>query len=229
MATPSTTQTTIAPRPTTTEPAAAAVAIRRGPTTSQTVTLTFDAGSDTGNAAGILDILAIAGVKASFGITGKWAEANPALVRRIANDGHHVVNHSYDHPSFTGRSTGAAPLTRVQRLDQLARADAAVRAAAGVGTAPWFRPPFGDEDASVRSDVGAAGYRYELLWTVDSLGWRGVPPDEVVQRCLGGAGPGVIFLLHVGAASTDYAALPRVIDGLRQRGYVFATAAELIG
>ena len=73
---------------------------------------------------------------------------------------------------------------------------------------PWFRPPYGDEDASVRADVGSAGYRYELMWTVDSLGWKGGASSEVVQRCLSRAEPGAIYLVHVGSASTDAAVAP---------------------
>jgi hypothetical protein len=134
-----------------------------------------------------------------------------------------LVNHSYDHRSFTGQSTGEPALSRGERLDQLARTEAAVGAAANTTTLPWFRPPYGDEDPSVRADVAAAGYRYELLWTVDSLGWRGISPDEVVQRCLKRAVPGAIFLLHVGAESTDHDALQRIIDRLRARGFGFAT------
>jgi peptidoglycan-N-acetylglucosamine deacetylase len=209
------------------QPASPATAIRRFDTARRVVVLTFDAGSDTGYAAEILDRLAANGIRATFGITGRWAEANPGLVRRMAADGHHLVNHSYDHPSFTGYSTGAPALGREQRLDQLRRADDAIRAATGASTAPWFRPPYGDEDASVRADIALAGYRYELLWTVDSLGWKGLAADAVVTRCLDGAAPGAVYLFHLGSASTDAAALQRIIDGLRERGYGFATAAEL--
>lgn len=219
---PQSTTTTATPIP------GPAIVVRRGNTNRPVVALTFDAGSDTGYAAEILDTLAANEVTATFGMTGRWADANPALVRRMVADGHQLVNHSYDHPSFTGRSTVDAPLSQSERLDQLARADAAIRAAAGVTTIPWFRPPYGDEDASVRSDVALAGYRYELMWTVDSLGWQGDTPDNVVQRCLDHAVPGAIYLFHVGVASTDHAALQRIIDGLTDRGYSFATAAGLV-
>lgn len=202
--------------------------MRRGDPDRPFVALTFDAGSDRGYASEILDVLATNRVPATFGMTGRWALANPDLVRRIVAEGHQLVNHSDDHPSFTGRSTGEPPLTRSERLDQLARAEAAVLDAAGVTMVPWFRPPYGDEDASVRADVALAGYRYELLWSVDSRGWLGEPVDGVVARCLDQAANGTIYLFHVGAASTDAAALQPIIDGLRQRGYGFATAAALV-
>jgi peptidoglycan/xylan/chitin deacetylase (PgdA/CDA1 family) len=233
MTAPTTAPTTAPPAPTTapttTPPPATtpAIVVRQGDTTRPVVAITIDAGSDTGHATEMLDTLAAYGVRATFGMTGRWAEANPGLVRRMAVEGHQLVNHSYDHPSFTGRSTGTAPLTTAQRLDQLARADAAIRAAGGGTTKPWFRPPYGDVDDSVLADVGSAGYRYALMWTVDSLGWKGDGADQIVARCLDRAAPGAIYLFHVGSASADHAALPRIIDGLRQRGYSFATAATV--
>lgn len=205
-----------------------ATQIRAGRTDQRVVALTFDAGSDRGAAGEILDVLADEGVAATFGLTGRWADANPDLVRRIVADGHQVLNHSWDHPSFTGRSTGTGPLSMADRLDQLRRTEAALTGL-GVDPRPWFRPPYGDTDESVDRDLAAAGYRYDVLWTVDSLGWRGIPPDEVTRRVLDGAGPGAIVLLHVGEASTDVDALPSIIAGLRDDGYGFATVADAVG
>ena len=45
------------------------------------------------------------GIRATFGMTGKWAQANPDLVRRMAADGDQLMNHTWDHRSFTGLST----------------------------------------------------------------------------------------------------------------------------
>src|SRR5437660_1523911 len=51
---------------------------------SGVVALTFDAGADRGYAEDILDTLAESGIPATFGITGRWALANPDLVERVA-------------------------------------------------------------------------------------------------------------------------------------------------
>ena len=67
------------------------------------------------------------------------------------------------------------------------------------------------------------------MWTVDSLGWKGLAPSDVVTRCLERAEPGAILMFHVGSASTDAAALPDIIDGLADDGYAFAPLNELIG
>ena len=78
-------------------------------------------------------------------------------------------------------------------------------------------------------DAGAAGYRYEVMWTVDSLGWTGIPVDQIVSRCVGAAANGVIYLFHVGSASQDFAALPAIVDALRARGFELVTVAQLVG
>jgi peptidoglycan/xylan/chitin deacetylase (PgdA/CDA1 family) len=216
-------------RPPATPPASApAQRVTRGDPARQRVAFTFDAGSDTGHAREILELLARRGITASFGICGTWARANPGLLRDIAAAGHHVINHTDEHRSFTGASTGAAPLTANERRAALDRADASIASITGHTTKPWFRPPYGDTDASVDRDIGAAGYRYDVLWTVDSLGWQGLAPAAVVARCLERAENGAIYLFHVGSASTDIDALPAIIDGLLARGYAIGTVPSVL-
>ena len=225
-----TTTTPLRPAPSTTaapQPRPATV-ITRGDPTRRLVALTFDAGSDAGNTARILDLLAADDIHATFGLTGQWAQANADLARRIAADGHQIVNHSLDHLSFTGASTNTERLPASQRMAELAQAETLIRQVTGSGTNGWFRPPYGDRDASVDVDAGAAGYRYELLWTLDSFGWKGIPAANVAARCLAGVDQGAILLFHVGSASTDADALPAIIDGLRATGYGFATVAEIL-
>jgi peptidoglycan/xylan/chitin deacetylase (PgdA/CDA1 family) len=211
----------------TTAPSSPAVVITKGPSNRKVVALTFDAGSDPGHSAQILDILAADHVQATFGITGMWAQANPALLGRIAAGGHQIVNHSWDHQSFTGLSTNTQPLTAAQISQQLGRTEEVIRQLSGASTNGWFRPPNGDRDRRVDAAAGGAGYRYELMWSVDTLGWKGVSPNTVLQRCLTAAMPGEIILMHVGSASTDAAALPAVIAALQARGYGFVRASAL--
>ena len=193
------------------------------------VALTFDAGADTGFASRILDVLKSEGIRATFGMTGRWAEQNPDLVRRMAAEGHLLMNHTYDHRSWTGVSATPAALSAADRRAEVEQADAVIRNLTGRSTQPWFRSPYGDYDASVNAALGALGYRYNVLWTVDSLGWQGLSPSAIVTRCLNGAAPGAILLFHVGAQSQDATALPDVIAGLRTAGYGFGTVADVIG
>jgi len=196
------------------------VAVDYGDRTRKRVSLTFDAGADVGFAGDILDTLKRERVVASFGMTGAWAEQNPALVKRMADEGHHFINHTWSHGSFTGFSTNGAPLSRAQRWDERI---------AGATTLPYFRPPYGDTDASVLADVGARGYTVTAMWAVDSLGWNGLSAPRITERTLRLTAPGAILIFHVGAQSQDAAALPAIIRGLRDGGYEFVSVKTLIG
>jgi len=196
--------------------------IRKFETDEKVYALTFDAGSDRGYAAQILDTLTANGIKASFGMTGVWAEANPDLLQRIVNEGHHLINHSWNHPSFN-------TLSSAQRADQLKRTEDVVREISGVDMRPWFRPPYGEYNDSVLNDLAANGYGINVLWSTDSLGWNGLSAAGVIQRVVDQAVPGGIGLFHVGAASSDAAALQGIIDRLRERGYRFDTVEAMAG
>jgi peptidoglycan/xylan/chitin deacetylase (PgdA/CDA1 family) len=201
--------------------------IRNFETSERVIVLTFDAGADRGYTESILNTLAQKNVKATFGMTGVWAQANPDLMKRIVRDGHDVLNHSWDHASFTGTSTNKPPLTSAQRASQLKRTEDLILAQTGFQVRPYFRPPYGDYDNSVLADLERNGYRYNIMWTVDTLGWKGLTAAQINQRVFDGATPGGNILMHVGAQSQDGPALPAMIDGLRARGYRFATVRQL--
>jgi peptidoglycan-N-acetylglucosamine deacetylase len=209
-------------------PPFAPVIVRKGVTTSKRVAFSFDAGSDGGHTTEILDRPAAEHLRVSFGLTGDFATKFPDLVRRMAKEGHHFINHSQSPPSFTGFSTSAKPLTATQRQAQLAEADDVISALTGATTKPWFRPPYGDLDNGVALDVAAAGYPMIAMWTVDSLGWKSTPASQVVQRCLSRVEPGAVYLFHVGSASTDADALADIIAGIRSAGYEIVSVADIM-
>jgi peptidoglycan/xylan/chitin deacetylase (PgdA/CDA1 family) len=202
--------------------------IRRGDPNRRVVALTFDAGSDVGYTDAILDTLRAQGIHATFSLTGQWTTTNPAAARRIVAEGHQLMNHTQDHLSFTGASTGKGPLSSGQRIAELQTANTTIASVTGVDTRPWFRPAYGDTDVSVQRDAASAGYGYEVMWTLDSLGWNGLPSGQITTRCLNAAQPGAIYLFHVGSASQDSAALPAIIAGLRSAGYDFVTIAQMV-
>lgn len=195
--------------------------IRRFDTQEKVMFLTFDAGADRGFTVQILDTLKRNGIKSSFGMTGVWAEQNPDLIQRIHNEGHHFINHSWNHPSFP-------TLTSAQRADQLKRTENLIRTQTGVDMRPYFRPPYGEYNDAVLADLAANGYTINVMWTTDTLGWNGLSAAQITQRVIDQAVPGGIVLMHVGAASQDAAALQPMIDQLRARGYRFESVADFI-
>ena len=194
--------------------------INRFETDQPLIALTFDAGSDVGYTDDILDLLAREGIKATFGMTGAWAQQYPELIQRMHAEGHQLINHSWSHPSFP-------QLSREERISEIERTDALLIELTGETTRPYFRPPYGEYDAATLDDLAALGYTTMVMWTVDTLGWAGLDAAGINQRVFETAVPGGIVLMHVGGQSQDAAALPGMIAGLRARGYDFATVHDL--
>ena len=70
-----------------------------GDTNKKEIYITFDAGFENGNTEEILDALKKHGVKATFFLVGNYFETQPELVKRMAEEGHTIGNHTYSHPS----------------------------------------------------------------------------------------------------------------------------------
>lgn len=194
------------------------------------VALTFDAEHPDrpqcppGNAESILDTLAAAGVRATFFVQGRWAEAYPDTARRIATDGHLVGSHSFYHARL--------PLLSDAGLEEdIREAEAKIRENAGVDPRPWFRCPFGAgaEDPRVLSTLDRLGYRH--------VGWNVVPEDWepertadqvhqiVVPEALAN-GDGAVVLFHTWPAPTDES-LAGIVAGLRAGGAELVRIDEL--
>ncbi len=181
--------------------------------------LTFDDGPDATVTRAILAALATKGVRATFFVVGKEAEAHPDLIRSMAAAGHQVENHSWSHQPFTA-------LTPRQMVAEIRRTADLVRQVTGRPTR-YFRPPGGAMDDAVFSAVGVAGHRV-VLWT--NIGAPDLPSPgaaALVARLRAAARDGAILMLHANAPATAEA-LPALIDALRADGFQFDTLDALI-
>ncbi len=205
--------------------------VERGGSGRLEVAFTFDAGEGAGYTTEILDLLDAYGIPGTFGVTGVWAEQNPELMRRIVDDGHQLLNHTYDHSSFTGFSLGTEPLTEDERREQIETTERIIAdVTGGYETSPYFRFPYGDEDPESLDLLGELGFDYTMWWSCDTQGWNGYTPDEIVVMCGTDAdkgGPGAILLMHV-AEDNDWNALEPLIEDYLDAGYEFVTTEQLI-
>lgn len=107
--------------------------------------------------------------------------ANPDLVRRIAAVGHLVINHTESHRSWTGRADKGRGLNVEERVAELDQADMVRPRLTGTSARPWFRAPYCvDPEALAR--LAASGYTYNVLWTVNSLGWQWLSSSQIASR-----------------------------------------------
>lgn len=191
------------------------------PTQEKLVALTFDAGSDVGIADEILDILGDYGVHATFFLTGRWLELNPSAARRIADEGHSLGNHSYTHPDFR-------EISEERMRAEIADTERLAQEVLGATLRPFFRPPYGAYNARVLEIVADEGYSYSVMWTVDSLDWKGISAEEMFNRIADNLRPGAVVLLHVGSGTKTAEALPLMLDLFIEEGYRQVTLPELM-
>ena len=192
-------------------------ALHRLPQPGSRVALTFDDGPDPAATPQVLDLLAAAGVTASFFCVGRHAQRHPALLRRIAAEGHGVENHSQTHPYHFACLVGSG-LRREVEDAQSALADIA-------GCAPtWFRAPMGLRNPLLDPALHRAGLHL-ASWSRRGYDTRCGTPDTVLSRLSRHVTPGEVLLLHDGncASTTNgtpvvLAVLPRLLAHLREHG-----------
>ena len=184
------------------------------------VALTFDDGPSPYTDR-ILDILARYDAKATFFVIGRQIAERPTTVRRIAAEGHVIGNHTWSHASLP-------ELPARSRRRQLERTSAAIRRVTGADPV-LVRPPYEMTTPTVNRQARRLGL-LPVVWSVDPGDWRLRAPWKVARRVLDKAGPGAIIVLHDGGGdrSTTIAALPKILDGLRQKGLVPVTVPQLL-
>jgi peptidoglycan/xylan/chitin deacetylase (PgdA/CDA1 family) len=132
--------------------------------------LTFDDGPNPAWTPRLLDILAGHDVRATFFVVGKFAEVEPALVRRIAAAGHLIGNHSWSHPNLA--------LTAGAKIhEELKRTSATLEQIIGQPIR-FFRPPFGARRPKVFQVARSLGLE-PVLWNAMTNDWKEPSPDRI--------------------------------------------------
>ena len=155
----------------------------------EALVLTFDDGPGSSLTPAILDILAESKAKATFFLLGRNIAGREAIVRQIAEQGHDICSHGYDHL----HSLKVSPF-RV--LSDIKRGWATIDAALGTMRKKYpFRPPNGK--------LNIICLLYLLIrqvpivyWSVDSGDtWQEIPDNLRVAQLAERAG-GVVSLAH---------------------------------
>ena len=202
---------------------------RLGTDQNDAVALTFDDGPTPQWTPAILDILKAKGVKATFFVVGSEAERHPEIVRRIVAEGHEIGNHSFTHPNLAEAPPALIrlELNATQRL---------IESLTGRSTT-LFRPPYNaDSRPSTTEELvpikvaQSLGYM-TILENVDPKDWQKPDKNQLLARVKAELPRGNIILLHDGGGdrSATVAALPALLDYLKERGNRPVLISDLLG
>lgn len=172
------------------------------------IALTFDCAWNDDDIPQILDTLDEYDVKATFFITGEWAEKYPESVREIHERGHEIGTHSMAHDDYTKLSA------REILLDMHTCEDVILNI---TGNRPrLIRAPSGAYNDVVIRTCEKNGRIY-IQWSVDGIDYRDdATEDSIYERVISKTGAGDIILLHNGTEHTADV-LPRILEKLTEK------------
>ncbi len=173
--------------------------------------LSFDDGPNPIWTPRVLDLLKQYNAKATFFVIGQEAATYPELIQAIANAGHVVANHTWNHRLLVG-------IDRPDFQDEINRTAGAV----GDVMRPMLRPPEGTIDDDARSWAAEMGLQI-VKWDIDSRDWTGASAKDIASVVISRARPGKIVLLHDGGGNraSTVAAVKVILETLSKEGYVF--------
>lgn len=168
--------------------------------------------------------LAALGIKATYFVQGRWAEAFPDQARRIGEDGHLIGNHSHFHAQMQ-------MFTEAAIRQDIKMAEDVISSIIKVDPAPWFRSPFGAgaDDVRLQAALAETGYR-QVLWNASGDDWdhrksAQQVEDDMVTTALA-HGDGAILLCHTWP-SYAHEGLAGAVRRLREAGATFVTVDQL--
>lgn len=182
------------------------------------MSISFDAAWGNEDTEDLIKILEQYNVKATFFVVGDWVDKYPESVKALSDAGHEIMNHSNTHPHMP-------ELSEDKMKEQINECNNKIEAITGVRPI-LFRAPYGDYNNAVVKTVRDCGC-YCIQWSIDSLDWKDLSPDEIYERVMKKVAPGGIALFHNAAKNTP-AALPKILEKLKTDGYEIVPISQLI-
>ncbi len=195
-------------------------AIYKIKTDAKVAALTFDISWGTKVPGPVMDTLKKYNIKSTFFLSGPWVLKYPEYPKRLVSEGHEIASHGNNHIDLDRES-------KEKVKSEISSAHEAIKEVTGVSP-NLIRTPNGAWNDMVLSVADELGYNV-IQWSADSLDWKKPGVDAIVNRVMDKVQPGAIILMHASDTCMQTPeALPRVIEGLKEKGYTLVTVSELL-
>lgn len=183
-------------------------------TDGKRVALTFDDGPHQKNTLKILDLLDQYDAKATFFMLGNRVNFYPEIVKKVADDGHELGNHTWNHKDLS-------TLSKEEGIQEVEKTNEIIKSATG-RESTVFRPPYGAVNEQVQNSISSPA----VFWTIDTLDWKSRNPDDIFKIVKDNVKDGSIILMHDIHESTVQAVEP-ILKYLKAEGYECVPVSEL--
>ncbi len=184
--------------------------------------LTFDAGYENGNIERILDTLKKHNAKGAFFVLDNLIIRNTDLVKRMAEEGHFVCNHTAKHPDMRKYNDIHSFKNELEKLENV------YKEYTGLELKKYYRPPEGKFNEQNLKFAKELGYK-TIFWSFAYADWdnnKQPSEDYAIKKILDNTHNGMVVLLHP-TSQTNANILDRVMTAWEQDGYRFGTLEEL--
>lgn len=185
----------------------------------KSIAITFDDGPDPLITPQLLDILKEHSIKAGFFLTGKNITGNENVVKRIAEEGHVMGNHSFSHSSRFGF------FSKKKLINDLNMNASLIEKISGKKV-NFFRPPFGVTNPNIAKAVRSLDY-FAIGWNIRSYDTVCKNDEKIIKRVVKRFKPGGIILFHDNHKGI-LLILKSVIEKADEAGYSIISPDELL-
>jgi peptidoglycan/xylan/chitin deacetylase (PgdA/CDA1 family) len=214
------------------------------PNAGHAVALTLDMGGRLDPGIDILNFLIANGVCATIFPTGAIAQT-PGGRQVMAVIAAHpelfeIGNHTMHHCNLVAGGGGSPTAARCAGItptadfvrSELTDSAAILEPLSGQQPVPYWRPPYGVTNQSVRDAAASVGYTKTITWDVDTIDWKpivdgGPSAEQIASKVVSRAVDGSIVLMHLGGYKT-LDALTIMVPALRERGFLLTTISDLL-
>lgn len=166
----------------------------------------------------ILETLEKCNVKATFFMVGDWIDKYPEYVKKIAEKGHEIANHSDKHLHVN-------TLSYEQNVEEILNCTKKIKELTGKEV-KLYRCPYGEYNDIVIKAATDNGYKV-IQWSIDTLDYQGLDASQMWDRINKDLENGSIILMHNGTDNTANS-LETIIKNIQEKGYNIVKISDLI-
>ena len=167
----------------------------------------------------MLRVLKEKDVRTTFFIVGEWGVDNKDMLKQILKDGHELGNHGWSHKDHD-------KISYDENYEEIKKCHDMIKESTGYEMY-LFAPPSGAFNQDTLDAAESLGYK-AIMWSVykDTIDWRDKEEILAYERATKNLLGGDMILMH--PQEHTLKALPRIIDEIRNKGFIPTTVTETI-
>ncbi len=196
------------------------VAITRGNVKDNNISLTFNISWGEEKVYDILDVLEQQDIRATFFVSGEWAERHPQILEEIVKGQHEVGMLGYRYKSYVEQDIEQVKKDIQQAIQVFNKL--------GFDHITYIRPPSGHFNKEIIETIEQVGLE-PVHWSIHPDDSENPGVQKITSHLMDKVAGGDIVLLHASDSAKQTAeALNATIPKLRDKGLAFVTLSELI-